>query len=208
LLKNKFIPTLPPRSPYRYNNHIETPDDYTQKSKLIPPIIQNNNDSKNNRIKIKIKSIHSNRFNIAIIDDSGKESWNIEKTYTDLTYLNHTVKYNFLPIMNFVQLTCKTKQKLHKKTQLPFNLSIDLVDKKQRKNIIEEFFKNVLKCQGDLSNVYSFISTGTSKNQQGYLSKRGKQAIGGWKTYYFILCESELRYFNVRYKNTFYIIIY
>lgn len=208
LLKNKSIPTPPPRSPYRSNNHGGASDDYTPKPKLIPPIIQNNNN--NNRVKIKVKSIHSNRFNIAIIDHSGKESWNVEKTYTDLIHLNHTVKYNLLPIMNSVQLTCKTKQKLHKKLQFLFNLSIDLVDKKQRKNMIEEFFKNVLKYRGDLSNVYSFISAGTSKNQQGYLSKRGKHVIGSWKSYYFILCESELRYFDVKYKKkgTFCIMLY
>lgn len=90
------------------------------------------------------------------------------------------------------------QNQLHKNLQLSFHLALDSVDRRQLKTMMEDFFKQALQCQGDVSPVYAFISTKSSKQQQGYLSKRGKHIIGGWKSYYFILFESELRYFSVR----------
>ncbi|KAL9555766.1 hypothetical protein MBANPS3_002205 [Mucor bainieri] len=171
LLKAKSIPTPPPRSPYRSNNHGETPPEsnYTQKRKSIIPTTQS-------KAHIKIKSVHSDRFALAVMDHANLELWAVEKTFTDLIHLNHT---------------------LHKNLQLSFHLALDSVDRKQLKTMMEEFFKQALQCQGDVSPVYSFISIKSSKHQQqGHLSKRGKHIIGGWKSYYFILVDSELRYFS------------
>ncbi|KAL7329473.1 Rho GTPase activating protein [Mucor circinelloides] len=182
LLKNKSIPTPPPRSPYRSNNHGETPDsNYTQKSKPIPTTNTTTTTTtttlQSNEVNIKVKSVHSNRFILALMDHSNLELWAVEKTFTDLIHLNHT---------------------LHKKLQLSFHFALDSVDRKQLKAMIEDFFKRALQCQGDLLPVYSFISVKSSKHQQGYLSKRGKHIVGGWKSYYFILFESELRYFRTQ----------
>lgn len=92
LLKSKSIPTPPPRSPYRSNNHGETPDsNYTQKSKPIPTTTTTTLQS--NKVNIKVKSVHSNRFVLALMDHSNLELWAVEKTFTDLIHLNHTVKF-------------------------------------------------------------------------------------------------------------------
>ncbi|CAO3615303.1 unnamed protein product [Mucor fragilis] len=170
LLKTKSIPTPPPRSPYRFNNYGETSESsYTQKKEAIP--------NAQSKVHIKIKSVHSSRFSLAVMDHANLELWAIEKTFTDLIHLNHT---------------------LHKKLQLSFHLALDSVDRKQLKTMMEDFFKQALQCQGDLAPVYSFISAKSSKHQQqGYLSKRGKHIIGGWKSYFFILFELELRYFSI-----------
>lgn len=185
LLKTKSIPTPPPRSPYRSNNHGETPEssNYTQKRKSIIPTttITTTTNTTQSKAYIKIKSVHSNRFSLAVMDHANLELWAIEKTFTDLIHLNHT---------------------LHKKLQFSFHLALDSVDRKQLKTMTEDFFVQALQCQGDVSPVYAFISVKSSKQQQqqqqqGYLSKRGKHIIGGWKSYYFILFESELRYFSI-----------
>ncbi|KAK4520385.1 Respiratory supercomplex factor 1, mitochondrial [Mucor velutinosus] len=177
LLKAKSIPTPPPRSPYRSHNHGETPENnYTQKRKSIPTTTFTT--APQSKAHIKVKSVHSNRFSLAVMDHVNLELWAIEKTFTELIHLNHT---------------------LHKKLNLSFHLALDSVDRKQLKTMMEDFFKRALQCQSDLSPVYSFISVKSAKHQQqqqGYLSKRGKHIIGGWKSYYFILFESELRYFS------------
>ncbi|GAN01502.1 conserved hypothetical protein [Mucor ambiguus] len=153
LSKTKSIPTPPPRSPYRSNNHGETSENnYTQNRKSIPTTTTTTTTfPTQSKTYIKVKSVNSTQFSLAVMDHANLELWAIEKT-------------------------------------------------KQLKTMMEDFFKQALQCQGDLSPVYSFISVKSSKHlqqqQQGYLSKRGKHIIGGWKSYYFILFESELRYFS------------
>ncbi|KAI8983845.1 hypothetical protein BDB01DRAFT_850496 [Pilobolus umbonatus] len=174
-------------------------------------------------IKIRVKTIimPSTIFIIYILDKyTNKELWRIEKTYSDFIQLDSSLKSiqsnsyssysKLLHDKSIFANICDTSGMIYMVDDISRTSNISFqstssnhsTSKKDIRNIIiEEYLLAVIQnCSQHVPVFCSFISTNTPNDnhygydKQGYLTKRGKSTEGSRQ--YFVLCGSELRYFE------------
>ncbi|KAI9313262.1 hypothetical protein BX666DRAFT_758859 [Dichotomocladium elegans] len=135
-------------------------------------------------------------FVISVRERDEKELWCIEKLYSD-----------FLALDNKLKSQCRSRPS--KVTKLPDKalFATHAPSKSdQRKAAIENYLQRVLAIPwSDISALNDFLRTNKISRKQatqttpgykeGYLTKRAK-TFGGWKTRYFILENSSLRFYD------------
>ena len=131
------------------------------------------------------------------VQPSQRESWVIEKMYSDVLALDSRVR------------ALLSKNTLKKLAPLPDSkLFKDNAPAKvdQRKTLLEQYLQSVVTAPlKDVGDLCAFLVTDLSKGdrapvsnqgyKEGYLTKRGKN-FGGWKTRYFILQNGVLEYYE------------
>ncbi|KAL5536928.1 BEM3 [Sanghuangporus sanghuang] len=128
----------------------------------------------------------------------GKESWQIEKFYSDVLALDSRLR------------TRCSRSTLKKLEPLPDNkLFKDHAPAKvdQRKKILQAYLQSVMRLPiRDKNEIIVFFSSDVVRERspvtksgykEGYLTKRGKN-FGGWKTRYFVLQGPVLEYYESR----------
>ena len=131
------------------------------------------------------------------VQPSQRESWVIEKMYSDMLALDSRVR-NLLNKNTLKKLAPLPDSKLFK-DNAPAKVD-------QRKLLLEQYLQSVVAAPlKDAGDVCAFFMTDLSKGdrapvsnqgyKEGYLTKRGKN-FGGWRTRYFILQNGILEYFE------------
>ncbi|KAI0791618.1 hypothetical protein BC629DRAFT_374645 [Irpex lacteus] len=164
------------------------------------------NDLPHTTIQVTQSSIRPNdrgkdilSFVITVNPGHGKNSWNIEKLYSDVLTLDARVRASIGKTLG-KKLATLPEGKLWK-DHAPARVD-------QRKAALETYLRSLLALPAkNKDEIIAFLTSGVASEAQkpvaragykeGYLTKRGKN-FGGWKTRYFVLQGPSLEYYESR----------